>query len=175
MCMCAKIFDYLKENVNWISPLLITIIFSIINTIIAFFNYKNAKEQQKLQNNSFCFHLYDKRLKAYESIKEILADVISNGSVKTEDINNFLSKTKEVNFLFGDDIKETCSTIYELIINIHTNNKKIEYNMKHNIKDNTHNLLCNREIELFKSLTECSDALTEHINKYISFAKYTIN
>ena len=123
MCMFAKIFEYLKENANWIFPLLITIIFSIINVIIAYFNYKNTKEQQKLQNDSFCFQLYEKRLKVYESVKEVLANIISNGKVEKDDINSFLHSIREVNFLFGDDIKEICSTIYDIIVEINTINK----------------------------------------------------
>ena len=68
--MCS----YLKDNLNWIIPLFITTAFSIVTIVFSVLNYRIVKQQRELQNDSFCFQLFDRRLNVYTSIKEIISD-----------------------------------------------------------------------------------------------------
>lgn len=52
----------LFNNLNWIAPLSITVIFSVLNIVLAIINLKMAKNQAKLQKDAFCYQLYDRRM-----------------------------------------------------------------------------------------------------------------
>lgn len=60
--------EYIKENMEWIAPLIVTILFSILNIIVAICNVCITKKQSKMQNDNFCFQLYEKRWEIYETI-----------------------------------------------------------------------------------------------------------
>ena len=67
-------WEWIIANLNWICPLIITILFSVLNVIVAISNLKIAKQQSKMQNDGFCFQLYERRWEVYESIDKILDD-----------------------------------------------------------------------------------------------------
>lgn len=167
--------SYIKENSDWIIPLVITTIIAIANLIIAVSNRNNSQNLYKMQNDMFCFQLYSKRFATYESIKEVLSNIISKGDANNDDIFLFLSKTKEVKLLFGDDIVHICEAIHRTIVQLHVVNERIDHNATMNITGENHNKLCDKDAELLNNLTDLSSAFDEKIKEYISFDKYKVS
>ncbi len=163
--------EYLKTNLNWIIPLLITTIFSFINIILFRLNYKILKQQQKLQNDAFCFQLFDRRLDIYSSIKEIISRVIANNSVSRIDIDDFLKKRRDVDFLFGKDVSDHCKSIYNTLTLLHRDETKM--NSPASNASNWSNLV-DEETRLLEQLSDEGVQLSNLILKYISFSKYKI-
>lgn len=165
----------MKENLYWIVPLIITTIIAIANIVIAIFNYRNSKNLNEMQNDMFCFQLYEKRLNAFESLKEVLSDILANGEAKNTDVTSFLSKTKELKFIFGNDVIQVCDAIHKTIVELHVTSEKIKHNSVMNIIDKNHLDLCDKEAELLKNLTTLSSELTDKVSGYISFDKYKLS
>ena len=97
------------DNLNLSTPVTITVIFACLNIWIAWLNYQCSEKQKEIQNDSFCYQLFDKRLKVYYSIQDCLRKSIFS----TDEINTlyqeFLQKTHDVPFLFGKDIQDKCN------------------------------------------------------------------
>lgn len=166
---------YLKDNLEWIIPLIITTIIAVANIVIAISNRKNSQNLYKMQNDMFCFQLYNKRFATYESIKEVLSNIIANGDAQNGDITSFLSKTRELKILFGDDIVQICEAIHKTIVQLHVVNENIEHNSTMNITGDNHNKLCDKEAELLNNLTDLYLVFDEKIKVYISFDKYKVS
>ena len=92
--------DCVKENLDWIAPLLVTILFSVLNIIVAICNISITKKQGKLQNDSFCFQLYEKRWGIYETIDKILCSVIQSSTITNDELSRFDFAIHNVRFMF---------------------------------------------------------------------------
>ena len=62
------ILSWLAKNLNWVVPMVITAIFSALNIRLAVINRNVAENQVKLQNDSFCYQLFERRMAIYTSI-----------------------------------------------------------------------------------------------------------
>ena len=164
--------EWIIANLNWICPLIITILFSALNVIVAISNLKIAKQQGKMQNDGFCFQLYEKRLSIYESADKILCSIVQTSKVSVKDITDFTYATRNVKFLFGEDMAEECDAIGKFLNELRTVGTKISHNIDNQINDSNHEVLCDREYELLNQLPEHKKNLSDIVSKYISFSEY---
>ena len=169
-----SVCEWIINNLDWLCPLFITILFSVLNTIVAKSNLKLAKQQKAMQNDGFCFQLYDKRLFAYESADRVLCDVLREGKVEMKNLNEFLVGTRNVKFLFGNDMIEECDAIYKVLNKLRVVGVQINHNKENQISNQNHVDLCNNEYEMFISLSNHQNKLSEIASKYISFSNYKI-
>ena len=165
-------WEWIIANLNWICPLIITILFSVLNIVVAKCNLKIAKQQSKLQNDGFCFELYEKRLSIYENADKILCSIVQTSQVSIKDIDDFTYLTRNVKFLFGADMAEECDAIRELLIKLRTIGTKVNHNIDNQINDPNHQMLCDLEYELLNQLSEHKNNLSYIVSKYISFSEY---
>ena len=164
--------EWIKNNVEWLVPIIITVLFSIINVIIAVCNVVITRKQSKLQNDGFCFELYEKRLSIYENADKILCSIVQTSQVSIKDIDDFTYLTRNVKFLFGADMAEECDAIRELFIKLRTIGTKVNHNIDNQINDPSHQMLCDREYQLLNRLPDHKKKLSEIVSKYISFSEY---
>lgn len=167
-------WSWLLTNLNWICPLFITIIFSGLNIVVAKCNIKIARQQGKMQNDAFCFQLYEKRMAIYDSVDKILCRIVQNGKVDTKDVFDYNHARKDVEFLFGSDICESYDSILETILRLHVLGTYIEENIRCKRTTEDHRQMCEEEAQKWKLLSEQNKELSEKIKKYISFAEYMI-
>lgn len=160
------------ENMHWICPLLITIVFSVLNIIVAKNNLKFAKQQTRMQNDGFCFQLLDRRLETYKQIDVVLSSVVGLGSVKKDDVMVINATMQNVKFLFGEDMLTACTETRDLLIKLETVGKKVEYNRNHPSDPDKHSELCNMESELLGKVANQMQVLSNIAANYISFAEY---
>ena len=162
----------LFNNLNWIAPLSITVIFSVLNIVLAIINLKMAKNQAKLQKDAFCYQLYDRRMGIYTSVQKAVSAIIQEGTVSNSLLANYLQDTRDVSFLFGEDVEEAVKQFYYLMVDLHTASEKVKYNIDTQHRSKNHEALCQRESELLKQVAKDKKCLREVFSRYISFADY---
>lgn len=167
--------EWIINNLSW-----------MIAALIAYFNYQCTKKQKEIQNDSFCYQLFDKRLNVYYSIQEILGKLISSPDNAELLWQPFLQKTRDVPFLFGKDIQDKCNEIYNDIVDLQANNdesKPISIQLKCAEKPNSveyeklktqHTRLVEEKRILLKRIINYNASLQKIFQPYISFAKYQI-
>ena len=163
---------WIINNLNWLLPLFITILFSILNIVIAFCNLKNTKRQAKLQNDSFCFQLFEKRWSVYQEIDSALSSVIISGKAENEDIVRFSAAIYRIGFLFDQDIADLCKQAKQDLLELHLLGEKIEYALKHHKDEPNYAIWCDKERDLQINISDYNVKLTEAMKEYISFAAY---
>lgn len=166
--------NWLADNLYWIVPLIITVVFSIINIIMAKKNSDMVKNQIKLQNNAFCYELYEKRMAVYMSLKKLLREPLKETTISDSDIENIFEALEQSRFLFGGDIKKKINNIGELLSELQVVMKKIDHGIQIRDKSTEHIELCNRQDELLKKISKIYEHLAEDFEPYISFENYRI-
>lgn len=170
----TQYLGWIEQNLNWILPLIITIIFSILNTIVAIINLKMVKAQAKFQNDSFCYQLYDRRMKIYTSVEKVLLTIVQSGDISSEQLSEYKWGINDAAFLFGNDVKETLDNIYKAMVELHTVSQKVKHNIESKNLSSEHHKLCDRESELLKRIGDFTLHLNEDFAPYIGFQKYRI-
>lgn len=166
--------DWLSDNLNWIIPLLITVVFSIINIAMAKKNSDMVKNQIKLQNDAFCYELFEKRMAVFIYLKNWLRCTLGVPLACDIDCDNIYEIIEPSRFLFGKDIKRKIERIVDLECESIAVESKI--NDEEKIDDESSELikLRNRKSEIMNELTEISKHLEEDFEPYISFKNYRI-
>ena len=166
--------EWIVNNIEWIAALFITILFSALNVVIAVCTLRVTKQQTKMQNDSFCYQLFEKRMTIYESIDKVLGHIFQRGKVDTNDIIDFNYARKDVKFLFDSDICESYDTILKTIQRIHILEIYIEEDINSKTKTDDHSQMCEGAKEKWLLLMHQTEEMSEKIKKYISFAEYKI-
>lgn len=167
-------WSWLLTNLNWICPLFITIIFSGLNIVVAKCNIKIARQQGKMQNDAFCFQLSERRWEAYEGIDKILCATERDALVTDEYITQFYFVSRDVKFLFGQDMADFCEKTGKLLGELRVVGKQVKKNIDHQLTDPNHVALCDREAEMLINVSEQRKQLSAIVSRYISFSEYRI-
>lgn len=162
------------ENLNWIVPMCITIIFSLLNIRMARVNAKTAQLQLKLQNDAFCFQLFERRMAVYTAMQTVLSKVVADGAVSKETLGDFLQSTRDAKFLFGDEVVTKRRELYRAMVELKEVGQKIERNIKTAGVSNDHEELCNRDAALMTQIHDAMLQLEEVFAPYISFKGYRL-
>lgn len=176
-----QIVKCLSANADWILPLSVTTIALIANMWAAKINDDMAKKNlemsisaEKLQNNVLCYQLSEKRMQIYTSIKEVLADVLTNDQIPSQLLADFSVKTREVPFFFEEEISKECDEIRKLLLKGHRIKEQINYSMNHETDGSRHSQLCDEEYVLLDKIKEHANSLQPLFKKYIDFSHYYI-
>lgn len=162
------------ENLNWIVPMCITIIFSLLNIRMARVNAKTAQLQLKLQNDAFCFQLFERRMAVYTAMQTVLSKVVADGAVSKDTLGDFLQSTRDAKFLFGDEVAKERRELYRAMVELKEVGQKIERNIKTAGVSNDHEELCNRDAALMTQIHDAMLQLEEVFAPYISFKGYLL-
>lgn len=72
-----------------------------------------AWRQWKINEQKLNLDLYDRRLKVYEEVKQILSIILRDAKASYEDLLKFYRATSEADFLFGPEIPAYIEEIYQ--------------------------------------------------------------
>lgn len=173
--MLQELLNWITNNLDWIIPLFITVIFSVLNIRLASINQKQAENQLKLQKDSFCYQLYDRRMEIYTSIQKVIATIIQEGTASIELLQEYSKCTRDVSFLFGDDITDKVDQIYKAIAELHIVSTQVNHNIETQCASTNHSKLCEREYELLTLISDAGLQLKDDFYPYISFKNYRID
>ena len=129
-----------KEYVDILSALLTPVI-AIITTYIAIQQYRGTR--LKLRHD-----LYDRRLLLYTAVGEFLAHIVSNASVDEAQLVPFLQKTRESYFLFGKNVTDYVTLLYNKGCALHCYDQQLHHS--HNLSDEERTRLAHEQGELMK-------------------------
>lgn len=166
--------EWIVNNIEWIAALFITILFSALNVVIAVCTLRVTKQQTKMQNDSFCYQLFEKRMTIYESIDRIICRVGQNGSVNNQDTQDYIVAGKDVEFMFGSDVIQISDAIYETLCELCCISTLIRDHMEGNNNVPNHKENCNRWAHLMEKLSAQKTELKNCMKNYISFESYRI-
>lgn len=99
------------DQVIEISKALLTPIIAVVTAYIAYQQWKT--NQQKL-----FLDLYDRRLKVYEEVRQILSIILRDAKASYDDLLKFRRAVSEADFLFGPEISEYIDEIYQHGVNL---------------------------------------------------------
>ena len=105
------------ENTIQILTGLLTPVIAVLAVIIAYRQYKTAK--QKL-----AFDLFDRRLRIYEEVRNFLLIIIRDADVEYAESTKFINSVTEAEFLFGKEVVQYLNTIYQRAIQLRSWNEK---------------------------------------------------
>ena len=103
---------FTKEHVDFLAALL-TPLLAIIATYIAYQQHRTNR--LKVQSD-----LYERRLRIYEGLAELLAHVCAHADVGDEELRLFSQKTRESWFLFGAEIPKYLDTVFRSAVDVKT-------------------------------------------------------
>lgn len=85
---------------------------AMLTPMIAVVTAYIAWQQWKLNKQKLNLDLYDRRLKVYEEVRQILSIILRDAKASYEDLLKFYRATSEADFLFGPEISEYIEKIY---------------------------------------------------------------
>ena len=125
-----------------------------------------------MQNDEFCFQLFEKRWEVYTALNEVFEKIGSTGKATQDNIIQFKTQLQPARFLFGADMIEACEAALQQIIELATVGKQVQYNIDHGKNNPNHDALCDRECELLIQMSKHQELLADIASRYISFADY---
>ncbi len=96
----------------------LTPVIAISTVIIAYRQYRTSSDNLRLA-------LFDRRYKVYRGVMDFLGSVVTDFSVKHEDLGKFYSETDQKRFVFGRDIQEYLKEIREKAVELRRINGRL--------------------------------------------------
>ncbi len=78
-----------------------------------------AWQQRRTSAYKLRFDLYDRRIKVFERVVEILTLMRTAGDVEFDELFELTSGTRDAEFLFGNEIKNYIEQVYQHAIDLH--------------------------------------------------------
>ena len=117
----------------------LTPLIAIIAVYIAYQQYitnkRNVEQQNYINARKLKFELYEKRFKIFEDTKQILLKIYQKSGLELNELQLFKTNTKEVYFLFNEDIVKFLEDIGEK--NIELNGINLESDDKSKLLSNS--------------------------------------
>ena len=86
---------------------------SMLTPMIAVITVYIAWQQWRLNERKLNLELYDRRLKVYGEVKQILSIILRDAKASYEDLGKFYGAASEADFLFGPEIQNYIEEIYQ--------------------------------------------------------------
>ena len=101
-----SIYTNVIEQIIGLFTALLTPVIAIIAVYIALQQWKTNQQRLNLEQ-------YDRRLRVYEEVRNILRTITTDENIKNQDLYKFDNSVSEADFLFGPDIKEYIKEIFD--------------------------------------------------------------
>lgn len=108
----AEISSFLTDNIDWIFPLFVTILLTVISL-------RNERRQKQLAEYEVGISLMEKRLTFYNKESKVLEKIICKSEPSQAEIDELCHAEHEVIFLFGDEVKEHIDKVLRLVDEFH--------------------------------------------------------
>jgi hypothetical protein len=161
MCYFGKIGSYLSLAV-WYFQGLLTPVIAGIAIYIAWQQWKTNRQKLKLD-------LYDRRLKVFERVREILAMMYTTVS-DDKRLFELLSGTRDAEFLFGVEIKDYIEEVYRRASTLSATNKQLRAILE-TAPAELRKKLADVESEQVKWAFEQTRVVADKFKQYINLSK----
>ena len=151
-----NISDIIKSLSGFLTPLI-----AVTTVSILVLQYKLAKQRWKLD-------LFDKRFDVYWHATNLISYVNTSASVNSERIQEFLTKSRDCNFLFSDDLQEYLDELYKHGIRLQSNIARME-GMDKTTQDWQRE--CDTNEEILEWFADQHDIAKRKFSKYLRLEK----
>ncbi len=149
------------ENIVKFTPAIITLIVGVTASIIAFLQYRIAKDKLRLD-------LFSKRLEAYEKLQEFLIQVLQKGTVEDSALPLLAEARYKSRFIFGHEIESYFEDLWSKAVAINTLYTDLHDSV--GIPDESERRIANREHRELKSWFRNElQTSPERYEKYLRF------
>lgn len=104
--------DYAQQLSLWgqqlwgeVLPVGIELLKALAAPIIALAALRVSRQQVRINESKLRLDMYDRRLKIYSAVKELLGRFTANAVISQDDLATFRDQVLEVDFLFGEEIQ----------------------------------------------------------------------
>lgn len=102
------VWSFLGENADWIFPLLVTIIFAVVEA-------KSSKRQEKLTAQEVGISLMEKRMEVFFQEENVLENIIEYCKPSQNDISDLCHNHMKCRFLFEKEITTHMEAVLQLV------------------------------------------------------------
>ncbi len=102
---------------NW--QMVLSITQGILSIIIAIVTVYIAWQQWRINKEKLALDKYERRLRIYEKVTDVLVVILRQADISYEDIGRFKTSVSEADFLFGQEIIDFIESIHKRGINLH--------------------------------------------------------
>lgn len=110
---------------DYIMPIEYIVINLILAAAIGSTTVYIAYQQYNINRARLNYETYDRRLKIYQSTRELFDLVGQHGTVRYEDMRKFYSDTQEADFLIGTECRKYITKLYKEGVKLAHLNKKM--------------------------------------------------
>src|SRR5215218_777262 len=98
-------------------PLIVQYLQALATPFLAVLALVVAVGQWRTAHQRAVLDLFDRRMARYEAIRQIVSQVVREGSVRNEDALAFLRVTSDVEFLFRGEVKTYLDGLHKAMLN----------------------------------------------------------
>ncbi len=153
------------EQFAEISKTLLTPIIAVVATYIAYQQWKTNKQKLGLD-------LYDRRLKVYEEVRQILS-IIRAGKASYEELSRFYRAVSEADFLFKSEITDYINEIYERGVNLQCWSEQYRDNTQDKPDGYNHQKIVDGKRVELKWLINQFEPAKQKFKKYLDISQLT--
>lgn len=106
-------------DVDHLSQALLTPVIALLALYIAWQQWRTARSKFRLD-------YFNRRFPIYAAAMRLAAGIAKTTSVSYEELHGFLTKTREAEFFFNDDIKRYCDELYREALAIACGREKLK-------------------------------------------------
>jgi len=133
----------------------------VIAGVVAYIAY----QQHKTNRDKLRFDLYDRRLKVFEGLMDLLSVIFRKGKCNDQERDQFQRATVEGSFLFNKDIANYLDTIHEKTLKLGA----IRAALNNLPCGDKRNQTAEKERQLFDWFTDQFEVSKEKFSRYLSF------
>ncbi|MNV17955.1 hypothetical protein D3C71_1087620 [compost metagenome] len=127
MADIAELWQAVQGIAATVTPGLLEVLKALAAPIIAVAALRVSRQQVRINENKLKLHLYDRRLKVYAAVKDLLTALSTVGTLRQAHLAAFRNQVVEADFLFGEDVQRYIALVdgkaRSLIIETHKNNR----------------------------------------------------
>ena len=142
-----------------------------LTPVIAIVTVYIAWQQWQTNKKKLFLDLYDRRLKIYEEVRQILSIILRDGNASYDDLMKFRRAVSEADFLYGAEITTYIDEIYQRGIQLHYWNAEYRDFTQTKPPDYDHKKVCDGMHSELMWLTHQFDPAKQKFKKYLNITQ----
>jgi hypothetical protein len=115
---------FLTDGIETYLPVLFWYLQGLLTLVIAFLAFHIARQQWKTNQQKLKLDLYDRRLKVFQAVRDVLGLMYTQVS-DDQKLYTLLNETRGAGFLFGDEIQNYIESIWRHATNLSDTHKNL--------------------------------------------------
>jgi|SRR5262249_20961530 len=157
------LYDFFKD---FAGPLAIVIAACVAAWVTFTFSSKQTKiaqTQAEIASERLKFDLFERRMRTYDAIREVITEIVQHDVVTNELINAYVRATDKVEFLFGPEIKDYLDDLYKTLLQHHATGATLE-----SLPDLQRSKAIDAQAQRFEKISSFYTEFSKRLKPYVS-------